>query len=138
MPASFSTLDDSEKYLRKVLEPYGDLTDVHWAHLTQHSVSWDEERCHFRVLCDPAIAKDFKYPWLYPLDLWKYWDAITVPTLIIHGAKSDLLSHELTLEMRKRNRNAELFRFDDCGHVPPLMTKDQVNVVAKFIEAGCA
>jgi pimeloyl-ACP methyl ester carboxylesterase len=136
MPASFPTLEDAERYLRNVLEPYGYLEDEHWRHLTHHSVSWDEERNHFRVLCDSSVAKAFKYPWLYPLDLWKYWDAIQVPTLILHGAKSDLLSRELTLEMRKRNRNVQLFRFDDCGHVPPLMTREQVDIVVMFIEAG--
>jgi pimeloyl-ACP methyl ester carboxylesterase len=138
MPAAFPTLQEAEKYLRKVLQPYGHLSEDHWAHLARHSVLWDEERGHFRVLCDSLIAKSFKYPWFYPLDLWKYWDAIEVPTLVLHGAKSDLLSAELAFDMRKRNRNADVFRFDDCGHVPPLMTKEQVAIVAAFIEAGSA
>jgi pimeloyl-ACP methyl ester carboxylesterase len=138
MPASFATLEEVERYLRKVLEPYGHLSEEHWAHLARHSVRWDEERGHFCVLCDSLIAKSFKYPWFYPLDLWKYWDAIEAPTLVLHGAKSDLLSAELASEMRKRNGNADVFRFDDCGHVPPLMTQAQVGIVASFIEAGSA
>jgi pimeloyl-ACP methyl ester carboxylesterase len=73
---------------------------------------------------------------LHPLDHWKYWDAISVPMLVLHGAKSDLLSRELTQEMRKRNRRASVFQFDDCGHVPPLMVKEQIDIVVKFISEG--
>jgi pimeloyl-ACP methyl ester carboxylesterase len=136
MPASFPTLDDAEKYLRRVLAPYGHLSDEHWRHLTRHSVRWDDGRGHFKVLCDPRVAKAFRYPWFYPLDLWKYWDAITIPTLLLHGGKSDLLSRDLTLEMRKRNSHAEIFRFDDCGHVPPLMATEQVDIVVGFVREG--
>jgi pimeloyl-ACP methyl ester carboxylesterase len=135
MPTSFTTIEDGERYFRTVLEPYGYLSDEHWRHIAIHSLRWDEERRRYAVLCDPSIAKAFNSPWFYPLDLWKYWEAINVPILVLHGAKSDLLSSELTLEMRKRNRRANVFRFDDCGHVPPLMTRDQIEVVTKFLEA---
>jgi pimeloyl-ACP methyl ester carboxylesterase len=135
MPSSFKTIEDAELYFRTVLAPYGDLADEHWRHLARHSVSWDEERKHFSVLCDPSIAKGFRQPWFYPLDLWKYWDAIKIPILILHGAKSDLLSSDLALEMRRRNRLANVFRFDDCGHVPPLMTSDQSGIITSFLQS---
>ena len=120
-------------YFRTVLAPYGDLVDEHWGHLTQHSIRWDAERRHYAVLCDPAIAYAFRSLWFYPLNLWKYWEAIKVPILVLHGAKSDLLSADLTLEMRKRNPLTTIFRFDECGHVPPLMEPSQVKVVADFV-----
>jgi pimeloyl-ACP methyl ester carboxylesterase len=135
MPTSFATIEDGETYFRTVLEPYGYLSEEHWHHIAIHSLRWEDERKYYAVLCDPLIAKAFNSPWLYPLDLWKYWEAINVPILVLHGAKSDLLSNDLTQEMRKRNRRANVFRFDDCGHVPPLMTTAQVEVVANFLEA---
>ena len=135
MPPSFATIEDGEKYFRIVLEPYGCLSDEHWRHIAIHSLHRDEERKRFAVLCDPSIAKGFNSPWFYPLDLWKYWEAIKVPMLVLHGAKSDLLSGNLTLEMRKRNPRASVLRFDDCGHVPPLMTQDQIAVVTNFLQS---
>ena len=137
MPSSFSTLEEGETYFRKVLAPYGYLSDAHWRHLTVHSLRSDTERKQYAVLCDSAIAKGFKLPWYYPaLDLWKYWEAISVPILVLRGASSDLLSRALMLEMRKRNRQAEVFQFDNCGHVPPLMAPDQINIVTTFLESG--
>lgn len=133
MPPSFATLDDAEGYLRTVLAPYGRLADAHWRHLARHSVRWNEERACYAMLCDPAIAKAFKSTWFYPLNLWNYWEAIKAPVLVLHGAHSDLLSFDLTQEMKKRNRLASVFSFDDCGHVPPLMAADQIDVVTRFL-----
>jgi pimeloyl-ACP methyl ester carboxylesterase len=133
MPATFATAAEAEQYFRTVLAPYGNLTDAHWRHLTQHSIRWDSDQQRYAVLCDPAIAYAFRSPWFYPLNLWKYWEAIRAPTLVLHGARSDLLSADLTLEMRKRNPLANLFRFDECGHVPPLMDNGQIKVVTEFL-----
>jgi pimeloyl-ACP methyl ester carboxylesterase len=136
MPTSFATFEEGENYFRRVLAPYGELADAHWRHIAEHSLRWDEAKARYAVLCDPAIAKAFNKPWFYPsLDLWKYWEAIKAPMLILHGAKSDLLSIDLTNEMRRRNRRADIFRFDDRGHVPPLMTRDQIRIVTDFLES---
>ena len=135
MPASFESIEEAEDYYRRVLAPYGTLADEHWRHLTTHSLHWDEAKGHFSVLCDPAISKAFTTPWFYsPLNLWAYWQAIAVPILVLHGAKSDLLSNGLTLEMKRRNPQTNIFRFDDCGHVPPLMTADQIKIVTEFLK----
>jgi hypothetical protein len=33
-----------------------------------------------------AIARTFRPPWFYvSLDLWKYWETIDSPTLVLHG-----------------------------------------------------
>jgi pimeloyl-ACP methyl ester carboxylesterase len=133
MPPAFASLEQADQYFRTVLAPYGDLADEHWRHLTQHSIRWDGDR--YAVLCDPAIAYAFRSPWFHPLNLWKYWEAIKVPILVLHGAKSDLLSADLTLEMRKRNPLMKMFRFDECGHVPPLMDPGQIKVVVEFVTA---
>jgi pimeloyl-ACP methyl ester carboxylesterase len=133
MPSVFATIADAEKYFRTVLAPYGKLADEHWRHLTEHSVRWDEARRGYVLLCDPTIAKGFRSPWFQPLNLWGYWEAIKVPVLVLRGVHSDLLSFDLAVEMRKRNRMANVFQFDDCGHVPPLMAVEQIDVVARFL-----
>ena len=135
MPSTFATIEEAEKYFRTVLAPYGNLADEHWRHLASHSLRVDVERSCYAMLCDPAIAKAFRLPWFQPLNLWKYWEAIKVPMLVLHGARSDLLSADLTLEMRKRNPKANIFRFDECGHVPPLMEASQIKVVTDFLSA---
>jgi pimeloyl-ACP methyl ester carboxylesterase len=138
MPPPFGTIDDAERYFRTVLAPYGKLADEHWRHLTVHSVRWDDARQGYVLLCDPAIAKGFRLPWFQPLNLWTYWEAIKAPVLVLRGLHSDLLSFDLATEMRRRNRTANIFQFDDCGHVPPLMSSDQIDVVARFLLGATA
>ncbi|WP_349630186.1 alpha/beta fold hydrolase [Bradyrhizobium manausense] len=133
MPSLFKTIEEAETYFRTVLAPYGKLADEHWRHLTEHSVRWDEAQQGYVLLCDPTIAKGFRLPWYAALNLWDYWEAIKVPMLVLRGKQSDLLSFELAAEMRKRNPMANVFQFDDCGHVPPLMVSEQIDVVTQFL-----
>lgn len=38
-PKSFETIEQAEGYYRRVLASFGELEDVHWRHLTTHSVA---------------------------------------------------------------------------------------------------
>ena len=134
-PLDFVSLEEAETYIREVLAPFGDLPDEHWAHLTQHSVAWHAERGRFVMLCDPQIVKAFRNPWQYSLDLWRYWVAIKVPTLVIRGAESDLLTADLAEKMERRSLFAKVHVIEGCGHAPPLMSQDQIKLVSDFLAA---
>lgn len=133
MPETFPDVEAAEQYFRRILAPYGALTDAQWRHITTHSIAFDAARRVFVMLCDRAIAKAFRNSWFASVNIWNYWEAIQAETLVLHGAKSDLLTHQLAGEMLSRNANAALRRFEDCGHVPPLFEKDQVKIVADFL-----
>lgn len=133
MPAAFPTFEEAEAYFREILAPYGNLTDTQWRLITEHSIRWDEEENSFLMLCDKNIGKAFRNSWFASLNIWKFWDEILVPTLILHGVQSDLLTRQLTDEMTSRNPNASVVRFEECGHVPPLFERHQIEVVRKFL-----
>jgi pimeloyl-ACP methyl ester carboxylesterase len=132
-PRSFDTIEAAELYYRRVLAPFGQMEAEDWRHLTAHSVRWNAERQHFESLCDPNIAHAFRNPWHYSVDLWKYWDAIDIPILVVRGQKSDLLPEGVLADMLKRNRNATAYTVQDCGHAPALIAPDQIEVVARFL-----
>jgi pimeloyl-ACP methyl ester carboxylesterase len=133
MPVEFRDLGEAEAFFRDVLAPFGDLPDEHWAHITFHSVAWHASRERYIMLCDPLIARAFRNPWHYSLDLWKYWTAIKVPTLVLRGNDSDLLPEHLANEMSRRNRLAEVRTIRGCGHAPPLMDTGQIALVTDFL-----
>jgi pimeloyl-ACP methyl ester carboxylesterase len=132
-PKSFETIEAAELYFRRVLAPFGELEDEHWRHLTAHSVEWKPERQRFESLCDPDIAHAFRNPWHYSVDLWKYWDAIRIPVLVVRGQKSDLLPEDVLADMLRRNRNATAYTVQNCGHAPALIAPDQIEVVTRFL-----
>ena len=135
-PKSFETMEQAEGYYRRVLAPFGRLEDAHWRHLTTHSVAWSVEGRCFRPLCDPNIAHAFRNPWHYSVDLWKYWDAIDVPILVIRGQQSDLLSEGVLKDMMRRNRNVRVQIIADCGHAPALIADEQIKVVTRFLSGN--
>ena len=134
-PKAFATIEATELYFRRVLAPFGKLDDGHWRHLAASSVEWAPEQKHFRMLCDPNIAHAFRNPWHYSVDLWKYWDAIDVPILVVRGQQSDLLPQSVLADMLRRNRNATAHTVENCGHAPALIAPDQIEAVAAFLNA---
>ena len=65
--------------------------------------------------------------------LWRSYDALGIPTLLLRGADSDLLSHETALAMTQRGPKARLHEFAGIGHAPMLVDADQIDVVREFL-----
>jgi|KBSMisStandDraft_5_1062788.scaffolds.fasta_scaffold473010_2 pimeloyl-ACP methyl ester carboxylesterase len=60
-------------------------------------------------------------------DQWAFWHALTVPTLLMRGALSDILTVETAVRMAESNPNARLVTLPGSGHsiatdVPDLVT----------------
>jgi pimeloyl-ACP methyl ester carboxylesterase len=87
---------------------------------------------------DPAIAVPFKAitPEMAAVGqaaLWRSYDAIACPTLLLRGADSDLLTRETALDMTRRGPKARLHEFAGVGHAPMLVVAEQVAVVEEFL-----
>jgi pimeloyl-ACP methyl ester carboxylesterase len=129
---SFPDIAGIEAYLREVHAPFGDLSDEQWQHLATTSSEQNGEgglRLHY----DPAIADAFISGPVEDVDLWSVWDRIACPTLVLRGAKSDLLKLETAQEMTQRGPQAELVTIDGCGHAPALMADDQVKIITDWL-----
>ena len=133
----FGSLGEAEAHLREILAPFGALSDAQWRHLAEHSVVEDGAgRLRFRH--DPAIAMRFAVPIMLDVVLWKLWDAVECPVLILRGEKSDLLSAETVEAMTHRGAAARAGRvraveIAGCGHAPALMDAAQIQVVRDFL-----
>ncbi len=132
-PPRFADLAAAEHYIRTTLAPFGALTDDHWRHLAEHSVRPDGQGSLLRHH-DPAIAEAYR-PWrLGSITMWDLWDKVACPTLLLRGAESDLLPESTAQEMTRRGPKARLIEFSGIGHLPALMTSDQIEPIAHFLE----
>ena len=134
----FATLAEVEAYLRDVYAPFGALTDAQWRHLTVNGVVQDKDG--FRLHYDPAIVAQFSRPLLLDVALWRVWDQVPCPTLLVRGEQSDLLLASTAIEMTRRGAAAreglvEVVEIPGCGHAPALMSDDQIGIVADFVFA---
>jgi pimeloyl-ACP methyl ester carboxylesterase len=65
--------------------------------------------------------------------LWQAWDSLRLPTLLLRGADSDLLSPATAQAMTQRGPRARLVQFDGVGHAPMLVQPEQVAAVRDFL-----
>jgi pimeloyl-ACP methyl ester carboxylesterase len=127
----FATLDALEAHVRRISAPFGALTDEQWRHLTVHSAKEGADGS-WALRYDPAIG-DALSGELQDIDLSRYWDAITCPTLLLRGVDSDILLRETAEAMTQRGPKAKLVEFQAVGHAPMLMCDEQVTVVRDFL-----
>ncbi len=127
----FSSLEALERNMRKVHAPFGPLTDEEWAHLVRHGHRRLPDGT-FGLAYDPAIGENVKKG-VTDVDLWNYWDRITVPTFVLRGAESDLLSAATAQEMTRRGPRARLKELAGIGHAPALMAEDQIALIEGWL-----
>jgi pimeloyl-ACP methyl ester carboxylesterase len=130
----FNSLEEFEVYLKKISNPFGPLTEPQWHHLAIHSVrKFDDGTYGFRY--DPRIAESFKRHLTKDIDLWEQWDKLHIPTLVLRGMESDLLSAKTAMEMKVRGNRAQIIELSGIGHAPMLISEDQIKIVNDFLMA---
>ncbi|MEO8302625.1 MAG: alpha/beta hydrolase [Betaproteobacteria bacterium] len=129
----FATFAEIEQYIRTVSAPFGRLTDAQWEHVTRTNVRQRPDG-HWGLAYDPGIAAAFRAS-AAPADLWGLWDAIRIPTLVLRGAQSDLLSLATATEMSSRGPRPAVVEFADVGHAPMLLSADQIDPVIRFLRS---
>ena len=131
----FPSVDAAEQYVRTVNAPFGTHSDAQWRILTEHVLRSDPAG-GYRMHYDPAIAVPFNAEKeRKDIDLWKVYDAIRCPTLVVRGEQSDLLTRETAGQMAARGPRARLAEMKGIGHAPTLMHADQIAVVREFLLA---
>ncbi len=133
----FDSVEQAEAFVRFVSIPFGKLSDQQWRHLTTHVVrraaDGKVEFCY-----DPGIAEPFKQDQGggQDVDLWPLYEAIRCPTLVLHGALSDLLLPETVAQMAGRGPHALTVEIPGVGHAPMLLDEAQVAPVRAFLLAA--
>ena len=128
----FTDIDQLENYIRVISAPFGELTKDQWRHLTLYSAcKYSEGVYGFRY--DPRIAINFHESFEHDIDLWPFWDQLTIPALVLHGEKSDVLLPQIAEEMRIRGPRAKIIKISNVGHAPLLVNEEQISHVKGFL-----
>ena len=130
---TFGTEAELIAYMRSI-SPFGPLDDAQWRHLAR-TASAQRADGRYGFVYDPGIAVPFRDAPAVT-DLWPLWDAIACPTLLLRGARSDLLAATTAHAMTQRGPHARLIEFEDVGHAPSLLVADQVEAVVTFLREG--
>lgn len=133
----FDTFDEAASYIRTISASFGAHSDEEWHKLAQDVLRQNDEGKWIRHY-DLALAVPFKLttPEMASAAetmLWNAYDAIRCPTLVVRGARSDLLLPEVAQEMTRRGPKARLVEMPDVGHAPTFMHADQIEVAKQFL-----
>ncbi len=106
---------------------------------------WAEEvRKHYvetpdglKINYDPALREAVLQAGTQPVpDLWPMFDALAgVPTALIRGANSNLLTHATAAEMQRRRPDMLFADVPDRGHVPFLDEPAAIDVLQRWVAA---
>jgi len=134
----FGTLEEAERYIREVSAPFGPHSDAQWRFLTETWVRRNPDGS-WRPHYDPRIAEQFLATLPEKdMDLWRYYDAVRCPTLVLRGERSDLLSRDTARAMAERGPKARVVEIRGVGHAPTLLHADQISIVREFLLEGGA
>ncbi|MBK1679153.1 alpha/beta fold hydrolase [Rhodocyclus tenuis] len=130
---SFASVDEAERFLRFVCAPFGDLGDAGWRRLTETSIKpVADGRWNMRY--DPRIAENFRAQAAGgDIDLWPIYERIRCPTLVIRGARSDLLGADTLAQMALRGPRAQTAEIAGVGHAPMFFDDAQIGLLRAFL-----
>lgn len=129
-PPVFADLSELEALLRVNLAPFGVPDDAGWAEMAEHSARrLADGRVTFHY--DPAIGAAMQAEPPKAVDLSSFWEKITIPTLVIRGALSDLLLPETLAEMERDGARALVV--PEVGHAPALMDDKTISAIRGFL-----
>ena len=136
LPMRWGSLDEAADYMLSISKGFGTHSREQWLALTRPMLKQDG--AGWKPHYDPNIAVPFKAftpeaAAVGQAALWRSYDAITCPTLLLRGADSDLLSRDTAQDMTRRGPRALLHEFANVGHAPMLVVPDQVQVVKEFL-----
>jgi len=130
----FPSLEAMEQALRVVYATLGPMSDAQMRRMTENSARRRPDGS-YGFAYDPRIAEPIKTVAPADVDLWRVWDAIKCPVLLLRGARSDVVTRETAVEMTKRGPKAQLVEFEGIGHAPALLSADQIGAVRAFLSA---
>lgn len=136
--ARFDSFTQAVDYVRATSPGFGPHDAAGWAALTEHV--FHEHDGQWVKHYDLRMAQPFSLQTPEAMAagealLWRAWDHLPVPSLILRGAQSDILSADTAQQMVTRNANARCVEFLGVGHAPTLRSNDQIQTIRQFLLA---
>ncbi|WP_345798104.1 alpha/beta hydrolase [Castellaniella sp. MT123] len=136
--ARFDSFTQAVDYVRTTSPGFGPHDAAGWVALTEHV--FHEHDGQWVKHYDLRMAQPFSLQTPEAMAagealLWRAWDHLPVPSLILRGAQSDILSADTAQQMVTRNANARCVEFLGVGHAPTLRSNDQIQTIRQFLLA---
>ncbi|MDG0026775.1 alpha/beta hydrolase [Trinickia sp. Y13] len=132
----FATREEGVAHAAELAASFGPLTAAEWSEINAPLFRQSEDGAwEFRY--DPAIAVPFRAatPEVAAAGeaaLWRLFEQIPGPVLVVRGAQSDLLSRETVTRMKERAPSVTSVEIPGVGHAPAFLDAGQIAVARQF------
>ena len=136
----FPDYESGARFVREVSSSFGPHSDAEWDKLARDVLRQQADGQWVRHY-DLALSQPFKKMGVERAKqdeavLWRCWDAITCPTLLVRGELPDLLTHETAQQMTTRGPKPRLVELAGVGHAPTFVHADQIAIAREFLTAS--
>jgi cobalt-zinc-cadmium efflux system protein len=134
-PVIFATQEEGLAYANLLTTTFGrhtpeQLRELNLPQLIQKQGQW---QLHYDPQINaPIMATNPMTALAGEKALWNSFDAIQIPTLIVRGAESDLLSSATVAEMCARNPHASSIEIPEAGHAPAFILPNHIQIAREF------
>jgi pimeloyl-ACP methyl ester carboxylesterase len=133
----FPDFESGARFVREVSSSFGPHTEAQWNKLAADVLRQEPDGAWVRhydlALAEPFKAMSSERAQLDQDALWRAYDAIACPTLLVRGELSDLLSRETAQEMTRRGPRPQLVEIAGVGHAPTFVQPEQIAIARKFL-----
>lgn len=133
----FPDFETGARFVQEVSSSFGPHTDEEWRKLAsdvlRQAPNGEWVRHYDLALAEPFKAITAERAELDQAALWRAFDEIRCPTLLVRGELSDLLSRETAQEMTRRGPRPKLVEVRGVGHAPTFVHADQIAVARAFL-----
>ena len=124
---TFDQVSQAEMWLRSVYAPFGPAPDEFWTRMARTSVRRRADG-QLTLHYDPKLVVQFTSS-SAELVSWDRYESIKVPTHVVWGKHSDLLTADIVQRMTSEGPKPDVTQFEECGHAPNLSNKQDVNCI---------
>jgi len=142
LPVRFKTFEEGLAYLQTISASFGRHTPEQWRELNSAILKpvQGAQGLEWGLHYDPALAVPFREttPEMVQageVALWRMFEAIPAPVLVVRGAQSDLLLRETVADMVARGKQVRAVEVPDVGHAPTFVDPAQIEIARSFFLA---
>ncbi|WP_068081182.1 alpha/beta fold hydrolase [Polycladidibacter stylochi] len=128
----FKTVSIAEQWFRNNYKGFGPASDEFWNRMARTSLRRLDDG-QLTVHYDPRILSMLTTD-SAPAASWQIYEAISIPTTVVWGEKSDLLTKEIVAHMAQKGPRATIIPITDCGHAPTLSRPHDIEMVFSLLK----
>jgi pimeloyl-ACP methyl ester carboxylesterase len=138
----FPSFDAGAAFVRDVSDAFGPHSDDQWHKLARDVLVQAPDgqwvRHYDLALAAPFAALTAERAAADEAALWAAYDAISCPTLLVRGERSDLLSRATAAAMTARGPHPQLVEIAGVGHAPTFLQPEQIAIARAFLTDSMA